>query len=173
MRLARSYLDDWYKEKSGGQHLLSFASKYLEQATAKDPSAKLLTENNKGEPIALTIDDLAGEVLCSQSTYYTYEGAEKKALLKGRDLLRKAIEYVPYSIYYRSRLGDVFLNLHDKQSALAVAREAVQVNPKNLDARKAPRPHRSCPVTETNLASGTHAFLAAAYRGRIRCLGSA
>src|SRR6202043_2811008 len=43
---------------------------------------------------------------------------------------------VPTSVQYRQHLADVYLNLHDRQSALAVAQEALAASPRDLDARK-------------------------------------
>ena len=68
-------------------------------------------------------------------------------MLKARTILERALSYVPTSIQYRSHLADVYLNLHDKDQALAVAQEAVDISPRNLDARKLLDRVETAPVT--------------------------
>ena len=136
MRLAHSYLQDW--ENKATDDVLSHAAKYLELARTKDPTAKLTVEakvDGKIEALTYSIDDLAGRTLFYRAQTQ-YDPNDRKTLERARDTLKKAIEYAPYSIQFRAKLADVFLDLHDKESALAVAKEAASVNPKNLDARK-------------------------------------
>jgi len=47
MRLARSYMDEWYEKKGAPASHISFAAKYIEQARAKDPDAKLAVPSEK------------------------------------------------------------------------------------------------------------------------------
>ena len=149
MRLAHSYLEDWIEKK--GDHVLGLAAQYIELARTKDANAKLSVEikkgENKGEVFTYTLDDLAGRTLFYESQLHSISDAPKEFLEEARDLLKRAIAYVPYSVQYRRHLADVYLDLHDKQSALAVAQEALAVDPKNLDARKLFDHVRNAPET--------------------------
>jgi tetratricopeptide (TPR) repeat protein len=136
MRLARSYLKDW--EDKATDDVLSFAAKHLQSARAKDSNAKLTVEvkiDGKTDLLTYSIDDLAGTTLYYQAQMY-HRPNDRESLRQARDTLKTAIEYSPYAIDIRARLADVFLDLHDKKSALAVAKEAVASFPRDLDARK-------------------------------------
>jgi tetratricopeptide (TPR) repeat protein len=147
MRLAHSYLEDWIsKSPRAGDHLLGLAAKYIESARHKDPNAKLVVEE-KGEDSIYSQDDLSGWALFYESQIYSGEQADRKRLEKARDILEKAIAYAPFSIQYRSHLADVYLNLHDRNHALAAAQEAIEVSPKNLDARKLIDRIEAAPIT--------------------------
>ncbi len=135
MRLARSYLDDWYDKKGPQRDALSFAAKYIEQARRKDANAILVTERD-GQEMTYTQDELSGVALFYEAQMHRTKQAPPEALKRAAEALRKAIAYAPYSIQYRALLADVYLDLYDKPSALAIAQEAVQTSPKNLDARK-------------------------------------
>ncbi len=149
MRLAHSYLEDWIADK--GDHVLGLAAKYIELARTKDRNAKLIVEikkgENKGETDTLTQDDLSGTALFYESQLYSYADASKEHLERARELLKRAIAYRPYTVQYRRHLAQVYLNLHDKQSALAIAEEAVKKNPRDLDARKLLDFAQAAPVT--------------------------
>lgn len=141
MRLARSYLDDWMNAKGGIKEAkksdLSFAAKYVAVARTKDPNAKLIIEDKQSkEPQSYTQDDLAAETLFYESQYHSGENADEQNLKKARDILRQALTYKPESIQYREHLADVFINLHDKNSALHVAYQALRIAPYDLRARK-------------------------------------
>ena len=137
MRLARSYLDDWY-EKSAERSALSFAASYIEKARGKDPDAKLVvpTKNKDDDPDVYSQNDLAGEVLYCEALIGYEPTAPRDILIRAAQTLSRAIAFCPYSIAYRSKLADVYLDLYDRKSALVVAREALAANPKTLDARK-------------------------------------
>jgi len=150
MRLAHSYLEDW-TEKKGHYHVLGLAADYIEQARTKDPNAKLTIEiekgPNKGESETHTLDDLSGIALFYESQRYSRRDASPGELQQARDLLTRAIAYRPYSVQIREHLAKVYLNLHDKPSALAVAEEAVSKAPKDLDARKLRDYVQGAPIT--------------------------
>jgi tetratricopeptide (TPR) repeat protein len=136
MRLAKSYLDDWKEKKDAPRSNLSFAARYLAQARAKDPDAKLVLDEGKDDPAIYTQDDLSADALFFEAQLHLRTGATKKELKQARDIIKKALAYTPYSVLYLSTLADVYLDLHDKPSALAAAQEALRLNPKSLDARK-------------------------------------
>ncbi|MGA8611695.1 MAG: hypothetical protein WB760_08235 [Xanthobacteraceae bacterium] len=158
MRLAHSYLEDWVAKN--GNHVLGLAAQYIQHARNKDPNAKLTVQKtkgeNKGESVTYSLDELAATTLFYQSQLYSYTDAPPVNLQRARDLLKRAITYLPYSVQYRRHLAEVYLNLHDKPNALAVAEEAVSILPKDLDARKlrdfvriAPETHAPT-ILETN-----------------------
>lgn len=136
MRLARSYMDDWYADEQSGVPQLSFAARYVEQAREKDPDAKLVVPSKKKdeEPIVYTQDDLAGELLYLEGTteYHQAKSHEftekytKELLIKSADLFKRAIAFCPHSVGYRSKLADVYLDLYDKRNAMAVAEDALR-----------------------------------------------
>ncbi len=147
MRLARSYLDDWYHNKAA-DGALSYAAKYVEQARRKDPSARLPVERKKGDATNLdSLNDMAGEILYCQALSQYEPTAPRERLLRVVTTLNKALEYTPYSISCRAKLADVYLNLHDKQSALRIAQDAVKISPINLDARKLLDKIEAAPIT--------------------------
>lgn len=163
MRLAHSYLEDWAADK--GHHVLAFAAKYIEEARAKDRDAKLTVEiksgPDAGETIAYSQDELAGMALFYESQAYNIRDAEANDLVKAAELLERAIAYDPASIQYRRHLADVHLNLHDKSAALAVAEQALAVNPKSLEARKLNDYVETAPVTRPpSPVSGSGIFTA-------------
>ncbi len=137
MRLARSYIDDWY-EKPADSSVLSFAASYIEKARQKDPDAKLVipSKNKDEDPDFYSQNELAGEVLYLEALVGYEPTAPRDSLIRTAQTLKRAIAFSPYSIVYRSKLADVYLNLYDRQSALAVAHEALSANPTILDARK-------------------------------------
>ena len=149
MRLARSYLDDWIDKK--GDHVLGLAAKYIELARTKDANASLSLEikkgEDKGEIITYSLDELAGTTLFYQSQIHSYPDAPRDQLEQTRDLLKRALAYVPTSVQYRRHLADVYLDLHDKQSALEVTQEALSANPKDLEARKLQDHVENAPTT--------------------------
>jgi hypothetical protein len=150
MRLAHSYLDDWMTKK--GDHVLGFAAKYIELARTKDPDARLSVEltsgERRGEMATYSQDELAATALFYESQIHSFKDAPRDRLLKAAELLKRALSYNPHSVQLRRHLAEVYLNLHDKQSALAVAEEAMTVNSKNLDARKLHDFVESAPVTQ-------------------------
>ncbi len=137
MRLARSYLDDWYK-KNSTRDALGFAASYIEKARSKDPDARLVVpaEKKDEEPDVFTQNDLAAECLYCEAASDYKPTDDEKTLRRVASTLKRAIEFAPYSVAYRAKLADVYLDLYDRSSALAVAQEAVRRNPKDLDARK-------------------------------------
>lgn len=150
MRLAHSYLEDWVDKK--GNHVLGLAAKYVEEARAKDPNASLSIAIKKGERRGevdtYTQDQLAATTLFYEAQLHSYADAPRNELLKAAELLKRALAYNPTSVQFRRHLADVYLNLHDKQSALAVTQEALSTNPKDLDARKLQDHVQTAPVTE-------------------------
>jgi tetratricopeptide (TPR) repeat protein len=174
MRLARSYLDDWLKDKEikdSKKALLSFAAKYIQVARTKDPNARLVVQDPK-EPETYTQDDLAAETLFYESQYLSGEKARKRSLAKARDILQQALTYKPESVQYREHLADVFLNLHDKASAMKVAYEALRNAPYDLQARKlldridaAPATTPPSPIDGTTVAGAIAAIGALAMLG--------
>ena len=140
-------IDDWY-DKKATDGALSYAAKYVEQARRKDPSARLPVERKKGDVTDLdSLDDMAGEVLCCQALSQYKPTASRESLLGVVATLKKALEYSPHSIFYRAKLADVYLDLHDKFSALDVAEDAVKTNPNNLNARKLLDKIQAAPIT--------------------------
>jgi hypothetical protein len=164
MRLARSYLDDWGTNK--GEHVLGLAAKYTESARYKDPNAKLVVEIENGKTLTLTLDDLAGDTLYYEAFSLAHTDAPPEKLIRARDLLQRSIAYCPDMTRFRQKLAEVHLNLHDKQSALAVAEEAVRRQPKNLDARKLLDFVQAAPETQAPTVMDTNPslpFLLAAF----------
>jgi|SRR5579862_6636331 len=144
MRLAQSYLDDWQLNKNN--HVLGLAAEYIEIARSKDPNATVVVEL-KGKEYTRDLNDLAGNVLFYQSQIHSYRDAPEKELKQARDLLQRALQYCPYSSQFREQLAKIHLNLHDKQSALAVANELLAAQPKSLEARKLADFVRTAPET--------------------------
>jgi len=149
MRLAHSYLEDWIDKK--GNHVLGLAAKYIELARTKDANATLSLETKKGEHkgeiLTYSLDELAGTTLFYQSQIHSYPDAPQVELEQARDLLKRALAYVPTSVQYRHHLADVYLDLHDKQSALAITQEALSASPKDLEARKLQDHVENAPTT--------------------------
>lgn len=139
LRLARSYLDDWLKDEKvvlgAKKHLLTFAAQYVGLARKKDPNAQVVIEDKK-EVTSYTVDDLAGETLFYESQYHSGEHATPESLRQAKDILQQALTYQPGNVQYREHLADVFLNLHDRNSALQVAYQALRDAPYDLRARK-------------------------------------
>jgi hypothetical protein len=145
LRLVYSYLEDW-ENKKGGLDVLAFAAKYIAKARQKDSNAKLVIDT-KDEPLILSLDDLSGRTLFYEGQHYASNKSDKASLTRAADILRRAIAYQPYSIQIREHLANVYLDLHDKKTAVAVAMDALESSPTDLNARKLFDRIEAAPIT--------------------------
>lgn len=138
MRMAYSYFEDWSNPsltREEENKFLALATKYIESARSKDPEATVALSTKYGV-LHWTINELAAQALINESVpYFKYEG-NKKAIRQGLEILRRALAYDPGNNDIRERIADACLDLYDHAGALAMAREAVKLNPTDIDARK-------------------------------------
>ena len=137
MRLAHSYLQDWYDVKTHEEErkLLALASKYIASARSKDPDATVQVPSKYG-PLTYTINELVSLALRHEAAPYFKYKSDKKEMRKGIVLLKKALEYEPNSISIRKEIAETSLDIYDHPTALAMAQESVKLRPNDIETRK-------------------------------------
>lgn len=135
LRVARSYLDEWYDTSNPSGDLVSRAVGYLEQARAKDPTASIEVADKKGRVLTWTADSMAAEALHIEASIFL-QHASPGTLRDTRIALEKAVKFAPNNIAYRSKLADVYLDLYQRDRAWELAQQTVQLFPDNVDAIK-------------------------------------
>lgn len=136
LRVARSYLDEWYDTPNPSGELISRAARYIEEARAKDPTATIETTDKHGRSVTRTIDSMAGEALFIEASLQVTGQPSRQDLVLARITLEKALGFAPYMVAYRAKLAEVLLDLYQRDRALEIAQEGVRLSPDNVDAIK-------------------------------------
>ena len=159
MRLAHSYLEDWVEAKTHDEErkLLALATKYIESARSKDPTATVQVQTAYGKR-TFTINGLTSQSLQHEAAPYFKYRANKKQMRKGIVLLKKALEYEPNSTWIRKEIARESLNIYDYPTALAMAQECVALVPNDVETRKFLDQIEAAPRTAPTLVETDPAF---------------
>lgn len=138
LQMVVSYLNDIYdnKDASSAERFaaLGHATKYLNEARTHDPSETVIrTLDNK--TYGQTQDQLAAELLSLEGgliAAYDSPETQKKAI----QIFQKALKYTPNAPHLYRSMAQSYLKLNHRQHAVTTARQALELDPNDIDSRK-------------------------------------
>jgi tetratricopeptide (TPR) repeat protein len=113
------------------------ATKHIEAARAADPTAVLVTTDEKTEEKYVeSVDELAGRAMYWEGFARARWSSYPADIRQGIDVLLKARKFSPLYHKIYSELGYAHMRLGERSDAHVCLKEAIRLNPQDFDAQK-------------------------------------